>query len=194
MIIQLCGLSGAGKTTLAQSTSKMLLKHGVPVEIIDGDVYRQNLCKDLSFSLKDRQENIRRLGFVASRFSRQGIVCILSAINPYEEIRREIKLAYPGVKTIYIDCLMEELLARDTKGLYRRAFLPDNHPAKLNNLTGVNDTFEIPSTPDLHINTCFETIEESTLTVFNFIMDNLGRSSIYTEPSLQNLTLVACEE
>lgn len=173
MIIQFCGLSGVGKSTLAGYTRKLLLKRGISVEIIDGDVYRSKLCKELGFSKKDRQENIRRLGFIASRFSRQGIVSIMSVINPYEETRNELVLSYPDVKTIYLDCSLENLYLRDTKGLYKRALLPNDDPNKLNNLTGVNDTFEVPEHPDLYINTGKSTIAECSAKIYEFIVQNL---------------------
>jgi len=139
MIIQLCGLSGAGKTTIARSVQRKAAAYGTAIEIIDGDSYREFLCKGPGFSKEDRCENIRRLGFVASRLSNYGVVCIISAINPYEAIRNELSAAYTQVKTVYIDCAIDELIVRDTKGLYKRALLPDHHPDKLTNLTGVND-------------------------------------------------------
>ena len=167
MIIQFCGLSGVGESTLAACTKKYLLEKGIQVEMIDGDLYRSKLCKDLGFSKKDRQENIRRLGFIASRFSQQGIVSIVSAINPFEEIRMELTATYPNVKTIFLDCSLETLFERDTKGLYKRALLPEGDPNRLNNLTGVNDTFEIPENPDLYINTGTHTVAECTYEIYN---------------------------
>ncbi len=174
MIIQLCGLSGAGKSTLAFRTRTLLTNVQVPVEVIDGDLYRSHLCKDLGFSRVDRQENIRRLGFVASRFSRQGIVSIISAINPYEATRQELIAIYPTVKTIFLDCGMDELVRRDTKGLYKRAMLPKDNPDKINNLSGVNDTFETPLKPDLHLHTNRETIEECAHKIYGFIIKEIN--------------------
>ena len=176
MVIQFCGLSGVGKTTLAQQTKNQLHQKGIPVEIVDGDVYRSKLCKDLGFSKADRQENIRRLGFIASRFSSQGIVAIMSVINPYEETRGELVTSYPNVKTVYLECPVETLFLRDTKGLYKRALLPDNDPAKINNLTGVNDHFEIPVNADLHINTDCKSVGECTGDLCDFILDQLEQT------------------
>jgi adenylylsulfate kinase len=170
MVIQFCGLSGVGKTTLATQTKIQLNRRGIAVEIIDGDVYRSKLCKDLGFSKADRQENIRRLGFIASRFSSQGIVSIMSVINPYEETRLELSNSYPEVKTVHLDCPVATLYKRDTKGLYKRALLPESDPRKLHNLTGVNDQFEIPINPDLYINTESKTIEECTESLCDFIL------------------------
>src|SRR6476661_2804092 len=112
MLVQLCGLSGAGKTTLANKVKIKLIDYGVKAELIDGDEYRRTLCKDLGFSKSDRLENIRRLGVVVGFFSAHGIVTIISAINPYEEARKELKSTYGNVKTVYLECELETLISR----------------------------------------------------------------------------------
>jgi adenylylsulfate kinase len=172
MILLLCGLSGAGKTTLANSVKCRLDESGIHAEIIDGDEYRNTLFKELGYSKQDRFENIRRLGFIASKFSAKGIVTIVSAINPYAEIRTELKGSYPDVKTIFVDCPVEQLIDRDTKGLYKRALLPEGHPNRLNNLTGVNDQFDQPVDPELHLDTSAQNIEQCTLRLYDFIINN----------------------
>ncbi len=174
MIIQLCGLSGAGKTTIAKNVQRKAAAYGTPIEIIDGDSYREFLCRDLGFSKEDRCENVRRLGFVASRLSNHGVVCIISAINPYEAVRHELSASYEHVKTVYVDCAVDELIARDTKGLYKRALLPEGHPDKLNNLTGINDPFEAPSRPDLHLHTDEQSITVCTNLFLQFIKQSLA--------------------
>ncbi len=137
-------MSGAGKTTLAEHTKIELNALNIPIEIIDADEYRKYIIKDLGFSKEDRSENIRRLAFIANKFSSHNIITIICAINPYEEIREELKNKYTIVKTVFINCEIPELIKRDTKGLYKKAFLPDNHIDKIYNLTGINDPFEIP--------------------------------------------------
>src|SRR3954471_9164193 len=124
MIIQFCGLSGSGKTTLAEKVKHLLQEKNIRVEIIDGDEYRKVLCSDLGFSKQDRNTNIRRLAFVAGKLSAHNIVAIICAINPYEEIRKEIAATYKNVHTVFINCSMDELISRDTKGLYKKAHLP----------------------------------------------------------------------
>ena len=174
MIIQLCGLSGAGKTTLTFCVKEKLKTQGVNVEIIDGDEYRRMFCRDLGFSREDRLENIRRLAFIASKFSAHGIVALISAINPYQELRNELKSTYCDVQTVFIDCPLEVLIARDTKGLYKRALLPPGHPEKINNLTGVNDPFDVPGDADLTINTSLYSLEESVRMFSSFILQRLS--------------------
>src|SRR5579872_7457721 len=128
MIILLCGLSGAGKTTLATAVKQKLAGADVFIELIDADEYRQRLFKDLQYSKEDRNENIRRLGFIASKFSSHNIISVISAINPYDDIRKELVKSYKNVKIVHVDCPLPVLVQRDTKGLYKRALLPAGDP------------------------------------------------------------------
>jgi adenylylsulfate kinase len=167
MLIQLTGLSGAGKTTIANQTKSLLDAEGRAVIIIDGDIYRQTLCKDLGFSKEDRIENIRRLGKLANDYSRQGYIAIIAAINPYEAARQELMKSY-NAHTVWVNCNLDELIRRDTKGLYKRALLPDGDPGKLNNLTGINDVFEIPTSAFV-LDTSKETVDESVRKLYSYI-------------------------
>lgn len=182
MILLLCGLSGAGKSTLAAHVKNKLRRSDVPAEIIDADEYRQKLFKDLGYTREDRNENIRRLGFIANKFSAQNIVTIVSAINPYDDIRQELIDAYPNVKIVYVDCDINVLIERDTKGLYKKALLPDGHPDKLSNLTGINDPFEVPERPDLYINTSQLNIKQSTDEVYAFVLRNIIKENYAINP------------
>jgi adenylylsulfate kinase len=173
LIIQFTGLSGAGKTTISTRLKQVLEQQNHTVELIDGDTYRNTLCKDLGFSKADRQENIRRLGKLAYSFGAQRSVVIIAAINPYQDIRAELNINY-GVKTVWINCDMDELIKRDTKGLYKRVFLPAEHPDKLHNLTGVNDTYDVPVNYDLQINTHLETLDQSVNKLLVFIQHQLA--------------------
>lgn len=174
MIIQLCGLSGSGKTTIAFNTMAKLNANNIPTEVIDGDEYRMELCADLGFSKTDRNKNIRRLAFVAGKLSQHGVLCIICAINPYEDVREEVRNKYKRVKTVFVNCDLKILISRDTKGMYKRALLPDTDPGKINNLTGVNDPFENPLKPDLIINTHQENVENSVNRLYNFILEALN--------------------
>ena len=172
-LFQMTGLSGAGKSSIANLLKERLLAINFKVEIIDGDEFRKSLCADLGFSKEDRIENIKRLGFVANLLSRNKIITIISAINPYNVTRNELKERYDA-KLIYIKCDVKTLRQRDTKGLYERAFLPENHPDKIHNLTGVNDPFEIPENTHLVIDTSKESLEISVEKVFSFIVEDFS--------------------
>ena len=172
MIIQFCGLSGSGKTTLANKAKEFFKNKKINVEVIDGDEYRKFLFPDLGYSKKDRNANIRRLAFIAHKLSQYKVVSIICAINPYGEVRKEMAQIYPDIKTVYIKCSLEELIRRDTKGMYARAMLPEGHVNRLDNLSGVNDPFEIPENPDLIIETDKETITESADKLIKFIERN----------------------
>ena len=165
MIIQMTGLSGAGKTTIAGMAKERLSVLGIPLEVIDGDVYRKTLCRDLGFSREDRCENIRRLGALAHTFDTP---VIISAINPFASARLALREAY-GAKTVWVDCPLPVLVTRDTKGLYRKALLPEGHPDKLHNLTGMGDPYEPPLDADLVIRTDLRLPEESADELLRFI-------------------------
>ncbi|HMT08539.1 MAG TPA: adenylyl-sulfate kinase [Pyrinomonadaceae bacterium] len=173
ILIQLTGLSGSGKTTIANNVRDELVSLGYKVEVIDGDEYRKALCKDLGFSREDRLENIRRLGFVGQTLAKNGVIVILAAINPYEAARQAIKETSSIVRTVWIDCDLETLIARDVKGLYKRALLPKSDPDRLPNLTGVNDPYDVPENADLVIKTNEESVEESSERLLNFVLANI---------------------
>lgn len=174
LFIEMTGLSGSGKSTIASLASSELTRMGYKNEVIDGDVYRKTLCKDLGFSEADRKENIRRLGIVCNLLSKNGIIAMLAAINPFEETRNELKNYGDYVKLVWINCDLETLTNRDTKDLYRRARLPEGDPDRITNLTGVNDRFDIPKNYDLVIDTSVLTIEQSVKKMVDFIIMNLS--------------------
>ena len=167
MFIQMTGLSGAGKTTLARAVEKKLKTKGLKVEIIDGDEYREGLCKDLGFSKEDRNTNIRRLGFVGKILSRNNVVTIMSAINPYEELRKELEKTC-GAKTVFIKCPVEKCIERDVKGLYAKAL-----SGEIKNFTGISDPFEEPTNATLVIDTSVLSLDESQEALINYIMQSL---------------------
>ncbi|TWI96224.1 adenylylsulfate kinase [Mucilaginibacter frigoritolerans] len=172
LIIQLTGLSGCGKTTLSNKIKPLFAAQNINIEILDGDQYRKTLCKDLGFSKSDRLENIRRLGGLAASLVAQYNAIIIAAINPYEEARAELKFKH-NAKTVWINCELESLISRDTKGLYKRALLPDEDPDKIFNLTGVNDCYETPLNYDFKLDTHLESIDESAAKLYQFVKDQL---------------------
>jgi adenylylsulfate kinase len=174
LFVQMTGLSGAGKTTLAQALAEKLRKQGYKIEIIDGDEYREGICKDLGFSKQDRCTNIRRLGFVGKVLARNNVIAIMSAINPYDEVRNELTSMGEFVRTVHVKCDIETLKKRDTKGLYARALLPDGDPNKVHNFTGISDPFEEPTSADLTIETNKEEMEASLKKLHEFVLREAG--------------------
>ena len=151
------GLSGAGKSTLAQGVREVLVTRGRRVEILDGDEVRNNLSKGLGFSKADRDTNIRRIGFVARLLSRNGVVAIGAAISPYREVRDEVRAAHEApFLEVYVNCQIEALVGRDTKGLYAKALR-----GEIEHFTGVSDPYEPPISPELTIHSDRETVAES---------------------------------
>ncbi|MBC8051663.1 MAG: adenylyl-sulfate kinase [Sphingobacteriaceae bacterium] len=173
LLIQFTGLSGAGKTTLALAVKEKCARRNIPLEVIDGDECRKTISKDLGFTRKDREENIRRLGVLANSYRQKASVSIIAAINPFETSREELRQLY-NAPVVWIDCHIKSLIARDTKGLYRRALLPEYDIGKLRNLSGINDFFEPPAEAELIIKTDKESIEESAGKIYSFILEKLG--------------------
>jgi adenylyl-sulfate kinase len=153
------GLSGSGKTTIAHIVGPAIEERGPIVEYLDGDTVRTHLSKGLGFSKEDRDANIERIGWVASRLTRHGAAVIASAISPYAEARAQARAMVeefgPFVE-VFVDVSLEEAARRDTKGLYEKAMR-----GEIQNFTGVNDPYERPAWPDIRIDSDIESPEES---------------------------------
>src|SRR5580698_3308386 len=153
--VWLTGLSGAGKSTLAEQLATRLRAHGARVELLDGDVVRTTLSHGLGFSRKDRDTNIRRIGFVAELLARNGVIVIVAAISPYRDTREEVKAKIGNFLEVFVDCPIEVLAERDVKGLYKRALA-----GEVGNFTGISDPYEPPLHPDITVRSDRESIEE----------------------------------
>ena len=184
------GLSGAGKTTISDRVERALRARGVPVEVLDGDVVRTNLSKGLGFSKEDRDENIRRIGFVAHLLTRNGVAVIVAAISPYREIRDEVRSRIGRFVEVYVECPIETLVERDVKGLYKKALA-----GEIANFTGVSDPYEAPLNPEVVVRTDREAVEESAERVLA-ALEGLGYlpasngaqpSAVSGQPSAQRL-------
>jgi len=155
------GLSGAGKTTLAQRIVDELRAGNLKVELLDGDEVRTNLSQGLGFSKEDRDTNIRRIGYVSRLLSRNGVGVIVAAISPYRQIRDEVRHAITRDGSdfieVYVRCPIDVLTERDVKGLYRKALA-----GEIKEFTGVSDPYEEPLKPEVTVTTDCSSIEEST--------------------------------
>ena len=158
------GLSGAGKTTICQAVEQQLRSQGYRVEVLDGDVVRENLTKGLGFSKADRDENIRRIGFVANLLTRNGVVVLVSAISPYREIREEVRHNIGNFIEVYVSAPLDVCEQRDVKGLYKRA-----RAGEIKNFTGIDDPYEPPLSPEVDCKTHQETHAESVTKVMSRI-------------------------
>lgn len=162
------GLSGAGKSTLSRMLYQQLGAAGAKVELLDGDIVRTHLSKGLGFSKQDRDENIRRIGFVCELLSRNGVIAIAAAISPYRSIRDELRSRMQNFVEIYVECPLEVLVQRDVKGLYKKAL-----QGEISQFTGVSDPYEPPLHPEIVINSSTESPEESIRRIWA-ALSNLG--------------------
>ncbi len=172
------GLSGAGKSTLSEVIQTRLKARGRNVEILDGDVVRTNLSKGLGFSREDRDTNIKRIAFVCSLLTRNGVICVSAAISPYGEARAWARHEIGNFVEVYVKCPLEVCQQRDVKGLYKLVA-----EGKKQGFTGVDDPYEEPENPELIVETDKETIEESVGRIFAKLAE-LG----YLEPEASPVT------
>jgi adenylylsulfate kinase len=150
------GLPCSGKTTLALKLSAELKKRGIQCEDLDGDITRKYLSKGLGFSKEDRDENIRRVGFVCSLLTKHGAVTTAAFVSPYRSIRAEIREMIGDFVEVYVKCSLEKCIERDVKGMYKKAIA-----GEIKNFTGISDPFEEPEKPELVIESDKESEDES---------------------------------
>ena len=165
-VIWFTGLSGSGKTTIAHEVEEKLLDAGVPVEILDGDVVRENLSKGLGFSKEDRDTNIRRIAFVAHLLQRNGVFVITAAISPYKAIRDEARAMIKDFVEVYADAPLEVCEERDVKGLYAKA-----RAGEIKGFTGIDDPYEAPENAEVICKTGEQSVAESAQQVIDKLIE-----------------------
>ena len=169
VVLWFTGLSGSGKSTIANELSYKLHKMGKLSYILDGDNIRHGLNKDLGFSPEDREENIRRISEVSNLFADAGIITLTAFISPYKKDRnfcREL-LGDGRFIEVFTKASIETCEKRDTKGLYKKA-----RNGEINNFTGINAPYEEPEAPEIIVDTDIETIEESVNKVLNYLKES----------------------
>ena len=158
------GLPCSGKTTIADRVANILKERGYKVERLDGDIVRKHLTKGLGFSKEDREENLRRVGFVAKLLTRNGVIVLASFVSPYKEIRKYLRDEIGSFIEVYVKASPEECARRDVKGMWTKAKADE-----IKNFTGHDDPYEEPENPELIIDTEKETIEESVSKVIQLL-------------------------
>lgn len=164
--VWLTGLPSSGKSTLAGLLAERLRASDYPVEVLDGDEIRLRVSKGLGFSKDDRNENIRRISYVAKLLTRVGAVAITAAISPYRAVREEARDEIDRFVEVYVSCSLDECIRRDVKGLYRKA-LQGEIPA----FTGISDPYEPPAMPEVTVETHRESVDESLEKILHPLRD-----------------------
>ena len=167
-ILWLSGLSGSGKSTIANELEKLFFKNKFFSTIIDGDTVRSGLCSNLGFSQEDRKENLRRVAEVAKLFTENGIVTICCFISPLSSQREMIKgICGDDFKLIYIKTDLKACEERDPKGLYKKA-----RNGEIKNFTGIDSPYEVPNTPDLVLDSAKHSPKDSAQIIFDFYQNH----------------------
>lgn len=156
VVVWLTGLSGAGKSTITDALAPSLRAAGKRVEVLDGDVVRTHLSKGLGFSREDRDLNVARIAFVAHLLARNGVYVIVAAVSPYRAAREAARALIGDFVEVHVAPPLEECVARDTKGLYRKALA-----GEIPQFTGVSDPYEPPASPELRLDTSTMTVAEA---------------------------------
>ena len=161
------GLSQSGKSTIADKVYEMLNKDGYKVERLDGDIVRESLTSDLGFSKDDRDENIKRIGFVAKLLSRNGVGVISSFISPYAKQRDDLRMKIDNFIEVYANTPLEVCEKRDKKGFYKKA-----RKGEIKNFTGISDPYEAPENPEIELKPAEESIEKCAKIIINYLKKN----------------------
>lgn len=172
-VIWFTGLSGSGKSTIAQGLEKLLFSKGYFIQVLDGDNTRTGINNNLGFSLEDRQENIRRIAELSKLFVQSGVICLNSFVSPTIEIRKMAKdiIGPDDFLEVFVNTPLHICEKRDVKGLYKKA-----RAGEIKGFTGIDSPFESPIEPDYELLTENQSIEDSVSKIFNFVLPKITLS------------------
>lgn len=179
LVVWCTGLSSSGKTTICTALRDRLAARGFPVVLLDGDEIRKHISRDLGFGKADRDENIRRIGYLAELLSGSGIVALVSAISPYRAGRNEVREHVTDFIEVHVNAPLEVCESRDRKGIYARA-----RRGELKGVTGIDDPYEPPEHPEVECRTDRETVEESISKVLVAIQPTLESMALFRSRGL----------
>jgi adenylyl-sulfate kinase len=166
-VLWLTGLSGAGKSTVAAKLGPVLADRGHRVELLDGDEVRTNLCQGLGFSRADRDTNIARIGYVAGKLAKHGVVVLVAAISPYRQARDQVRTQVDTFVEVHVAAPLSTCAERDPKGLYAKALA-----GQIPHFTGVSDPYEPPLDPELVLHTETESVDDSVHQILTWLETN----------------------
>jgi adenylylsulfate kinase len=165
-VVWMTGLSGAGKSTIARAMERELLAHGARVEVLDGDAIREKFSRGLGFSKQDRDENVRRAGYVAGLLARHGVVVLVALISPYRAARNQVReeMESSGIRfvEVFVNAPLDVCEGRDPKGLYEKA-----RRGEIPAFTGLEDPYEAPVSPEVECRTDRESVEACVRSVLS---------------------------
>ncbi|NVK28208.1 MAG: adenylyl-sulfate kinase [Flavobacteriia bacterium] len=165
-VLWFTGLSGSGKSTVANAVEKVLHERGLRTYILDGDNVRRGLNNDLDFSASGREENIRRIGEVANLMVDAGLIVLTAFVSPFKSDRDKVRqtVGSQNFVEVFVDCPLEVCEQRDVKGLYKKA-----RAGEIPDFTGITSPFEAPENPEIHLHTDVQSLEESVTEVLNYL-------------------------
>ncbi len=173
IVVWLTGLSGSGKTTIAQRVAEKLRSKGYRVELLDGDWVRKTINPDAGYTREERRRHLHRVAWIARLLARNGVIVLCSFVSPYREVRREIREIVSEEAPfyeVYVHATLEECIRRDPKGLYKKALM-----GEIKHFTGVSDPYEPPENPDLTLDTMESDADQNARRLYEFILDKINQ-------------------
>ena len=172
LTIWLTGLSGSGKSTLARAVHQALVNYGYSAELLDADILRRQLNRDLGFTKEDRDENVRRIGYVAGLLNSKGSIAIVASISPYRAVRNEVRKKISSFIEVHVNASLAACEARDPVGLYKKV-----RAGEISHFTGIDDPYEAPLQPEILCHTETESVEVCTAQIVQTVIDSMKKEN-----------------